>query len=86
MGMGAFAAVEDWDARILEDLGGAPAGVLDAADPSVVRAAAGVMSRLHPAARRHEPDGADGQIEWSRAWPAAKKGASQDFLTQRLLC
>jgi len=29
MGMGAFAAVEDWDARIQEDLSGAPAAMLD---------------------------------------------------------
>ncbi len=30
MGMGAFAAVEDWDERILEDLSGAPAARPDA--------------------------------------------------------
>ena len=30
MGMGAFAAVEDWDDRILEDLNGKPVGELHA--------------------------------------------------------
>ena len=61
MGMSAFAAVEDWDERILEDLSGASAAMLRVAQSDVLCSALNDDIFWGAACR----DQSDGQSEWS---------------------